>query len=105
MAKHHNNHGTLKSYVIGFVLSIILTVIPYMLVVNHSMTTDAIAISIVAVGIIQLLIQLVFFLHLSFKKDSQENTLAFLFTFLIIGILVIGSLWIIYNMNYNMMDH
>lgn len=103
--EHNSNHGTLKSYVIGFILSIVLTIIPYVIVVKHSMTIDAVALSIVAIGIIQLLVQLIFFLHLSFKKDGQENSIAFIFTFLIIGILVVGSLWIMYNMNYNMMDH
>lgn len=104
-AQHNNNHGTLKSYIIGFILSIILTVIPYQIVVSHSMPVDKVALSIVAIGIIQLLVQLVFFLHLNLKKDGRENLLAFLFTFLIIGILVVGSLWIMYSMNYNMMDH
>lgn len=102
---HNGNHGTLKSYIIGFILSIILTVIPYMIVVSHSMSIDAVALSVVGIGIIQLLVQLVFFLHLNTKKEGREDLLAFLFTFLIIGILVIGSLWIMYSMNYNMMDH
>lgn len=102
---HNNNHGTLKSYLIGFILSIVLTVVPYMIAVNHSMTMDAIALSVIVIALIQLLVQVKFFLHLSFKKGDQESSLAFLFTLLIIGILVIGSLWIMYSMNYNMVDH
>lgn len=101
--QHSHNHGTLKSYIIGFILSIALTVIPYMIVVKHSLSIDAIAISVVAIGIIQLLVQLVFFLHLNTGKDGQDNLLAFVFTFLIIAIIVSGSLWIMYNMNVNMM--
>lgn len=102
---HNSNHGTLKSYIIGFILSIALTIIPYLIVVNHSFSIDAIAISVVAIGIIQLLVQLVFFLHLNTSTDGQDNLLSFVFTFLIIAILVAGSLWIMYNMNINMMPH
>lgn len=103
MTSKHNNHGTLKSYITGFILSIVLTIIPYLIVVNHSFSLEMVAISVVAIGIIQLLVQLVFFLHLNTSKDGQENLLSFIFTFLIIAILVIGSLWIMYNMNINMM--
>jgi cytochrome o ubiquinol oxidase subunit IV len=102
---HNANHGTLKSYVIGFILSIALTVIPYMAVVSHSMTLEMTALIVVGVGIIQLLVQLIFFLHLNTKADGRDNLMAFIFTFLIIAILVCGSLWIMYSMNYNMMDH
>lgn len=100
---HNSNHGTLKSYIIGFILSIALTVIPYLIVVNHAFDIDVIAISVVAIGIIQLLVQLIFFLHLNTSKDGQDNLLSFVFTFLIIAIIVSGSLWIMYNMNVNMM--
>lgn len=102
---HNSNHGTLKSYIIGFILSIALTIIPYVIVVNHSFSIDAIAISVVVIGIIQLLVQLIFFLHLNTSKDGQSNLLSFVFTFIIIAILVVGSLWIMYNMNINMMPH
>jgi len=105
MSKHNSNHGSLKSYIIGFILSIVLTIIPYMMVVHHSYSIDVIAISVVVIAVIQLLVQLVFFLHLNTSKDGQDNLMAFVFTFLIIAIIVSGSLWIMYNMNINMMPH
>lgn len=105
---HHipgTSHGTLKSYIIGFILSILLTVIPYMIVVNHVASIDAIAIAIVALGILQLFVQLIFFLHLNTSSDGRSTLLSFVFTFFILVILVAGSLWIMWNLNYNMMDH
>ena len=102
---HDEGHGTQISYIVGFILSILLTIVPYALVVNHLLTGDALVISVVILGIIQLLVQLIFFLHLSAHPSQRWNLITFSFTLLIVVILVIGSLWIMYNMNYNMMDH
>ena len=109
MTKHHHSsssHGSLGSYIVGFILSILLTIVPYMIVVNHVISLDAVAISIVILGIVQLFIQLKFFLHLNLSTpDGKANTLSFAFIFLVLIILVAGSLWIMWNMNYNMMGH
>lgn len=98
-------HGTMKSYVIGFILSILLTIIPYMIVVNHMLVGVALVASIVILGVFQLLVQLVFFLHLSTKSEQRWNLLTFVFTLVILLILVVGSLWIMWNLNYHMMEH
>ncbi len=99
-------HGTLKSYIIGFILSIALTIIPYYLVVSHAALPEhTIIVSIVLIGVIQLLVQLIFFLHLGLSPSQRWNLMTFVFTVLIVGILVVGSLWIMYNLDYNMMDH
>ncbi|MCE2705921.1 MAG: cytochrome o ubiquinol oxidase subunit IV [Proteobacteria bacterium] len=97
-------HGTTKSYIIGFILSIILTVIPYYLVVNHILASEMSYIVISVFAILQLLVQLVFFLHLGGESKPHWNLIAFVFTLFIIGILVTGSLWIMYNLNYNMVE-
>jgi cytochrome o ubiquinol oxidase operon protein cyoD len=109
----HNNHvahaeaghSTLKSYIIGFILSIALTLIPYAIVVHHMLTGDALVIAVILLAVAQLFVQLVFFLHLSAAPEQRWNLLTFAFTVLILAILVIGSLWIMWNLNYNMMDH
>lgn len=99
------SHGSLKSYIIGFLLSIVFTLIPFKLVMDHALATHVLILIVVAFAILQLLIQLIFFLHLSTKSEARWNLMAFLFTILIVAIVVIGSLWIMYNLNYNMMDH
>ena len=102
---HDANHGTQKSYIIGFILSILLTIIPYALVVNHLLIGDSLIIAVIILGIVQLLVQLIFFLHLSSHPSQRWNLITFSFTVLIVVILVVGSLWIMYNMNYNMMEN
>mgnify|MGYP000031063389 CR=1 FL=1 len=98
-------HGTLKSYIVGFILSILLTIIPYEIVVSHVLSIEVVVISVVLLGVLQLLVQLIFFLHLSTAPAQRWNLMTFAFTVLILVILVAGSLWIMWNMNYNMMVH
>jgi len=100
-----HSHGSLKAYIVGFILSIILTIIPYFMVVNHTLAGNGLVLVILAIGVVQLLIQLIFFLHLSFAPEQRSTSMAFVFTVLIVAILVVGSLWIMWNLNYNMMDH
>ncbi len=92
----------LRSYVIGFVLSILLTLIPYFIVVNHMVGSTGLLFAAVGFGVAQLLAQVVFFLHLSKKSKPYWNIIVFIFTILIVSILVVGSLWVMYNLNYNM---
>lgn len=104
---NHNtsNHGSLKSYIIGFIFSILLTIIPYVLVVNHVLASEPTFIAIVVLAVLQLLVQLIFFLHLSTSPAHRNTLLSFIFTVIILFILVGGTLWIMYNMNVNMMNH
>lgn len=94
----------MRSYVTGFVLSIVLTLIPYVIVVNHMFGKESLVFSVVLFGVTQLLVQVIFFLHLSKKSKPQWNIIVFVFTVLIVSILVVGSLWVMYNLNYNLMD-
>ena len=104
-AAHHDDaaHGTVKSYVIGFVLSVILTAIPFGLVMTHMLPVATLVPVIVAVGIVQILVHLYFFLHMNTSSSQMWNNAAFVFTVLIVGIVVIGSLWVMYHLNANMM--
>lgn len=102
---HDSSHGSVKSYIIGFILSIILTVIPYALVVNHELSRKMLVLSVILFAIAQLLVQLIFFLHLGMKPEQRNNTLSFLFTLIIVVLIAGGSLWVMWNLNYNMMEH
>lgn len=97
--------SVLKSYVIGFVLSILLTVAAFVLVEQHQLTPVYLYIVLAILAVLQLIVQVVFFLRLNARtSDSRWDLIAFLFTLLVIGILVSGSLWIMYNLNYNMVN-
>lgn len=87
----------------GFILSIILTVIPFWMVMNGGAST-AVTLGVVLVtAVVQILVHLSCFLHMNTKSDEGWNMTAFVFTVLIITILVVGSIWIMWNLNHNMM--
>jgi cytochrome o ubiquinol oxidase operon protein cyoD len=96
-------HGSVRSYMVGFVLSLVLTVLSFGTVmaglVPHSMMLTWIVVFAVA----QLLVQLVYFLHLGTSPDQRANVAIFLFTGVIITTVVAGSLWVMHNADVNMM--
>lgn len=98
-----SNQSRVLSYVIGFVSSIILTLVAYILVVNHVMSGAGLVAVIVGLAIIQLFVQLFFFLHLGEESKPRWNLMALLFAAMVVIIVVFGSLWIMNNLNYNMM--
>jgi cytochrome o ubiquinol oxidase subunit IV len=99
----HANHGTLKSYIVGFALSIILTFMSFGCVMSGAVPHDLVVPGIMVLCVAQVLVQLVFFLHLSAKPGQSDNLQIGVFTVLIIAIIVVGSLWVMHNMNEYMM--
>src|SRR5579864_8251487 len=94
--------GTLKNYIIGFVLSIILTLVPYFFVMEHALTGYILITVIVVFAFIQLLVQLLFFLHMRQESKPRLNLVIFISFFGIILVVVIASIWIMQHLNYNM---
>jgi cytochrome o ubiquinol oxidase operon protein cyoD len=97
------SHGTVKSYIIGFVLSIILTFASYFTVSSYGFSIKVTYISLAILAFLQLFVQLVFFLHLTSEEKPRWNLVSFAFTFIITVILAGGSLWVMYHLNANMM--
>jgi cytochrome o ubiquinol oxidase operon protein cyoD len=93
------DHGTVKSYVTGFILSIILTVIPFWMVMHPGFSRTTILVTIVALALVQILVHLFCFLHMSAKSEQRWNVLAFAFTLMVVVILIGGSIWIMANVN------
>ncbi|WFS00774.1 cytochrome o ubiquinol oxidase subunit IV [Rhizobium tumorigenes] len=97
-------HGTFKSYMTGFILSVILTVIPFWLVmakvIESPVTTAGI---VMALGAVQIVVHMVYFLHMNTKSEGGWNALALTFTVVIVVIALSGSLWVMHNLNANMM--
>jgi cytochrome o ubiquinol oxidase operon protein cyoD len=95
--------GSLKSYLTGFVLALILTAIPFALVMSRAFSPAVIIIGILSAGLVQILVHLHYFLHLDRSSAARWNVLAILFTLLIMILFVGGTLWIMSNLNYRMM--
>lgn len=96
-------HGTYRSYIIGFVLSIVLTLAAYFLVTEHVLAGWTLIFAIIGLSIVQVLVQLLFFLHLGQEPKPYWNLISFLFMALVVGIIVAGSLWIMYNLDQRVM--
>ncbi len=97
---NESSRGSFKSYTIGFVLSLVLTLAAYILVVNKVWSGNVIIAAIIGLAIAQLFVQLIFFLHLGKESKPRWNLTILLFAILVVGIIVIGSLWIMKNLNY-----
>ena len=100
----HVDHGSFKTYMIGFVLSVILTAIPFWLVMGKVFdrpgTTGLVVLGFAAV---QVVVHMVYFLHMNAKSEGGWTMLALIFTFVMVVILFSGSLWVMYHLNHNMM--
>lgn len=101
--QYESGQLALRSYVTGFVLSIVLTLIPYFIVVNRLFDERSMIVAAVTFGVTQLFVQVVFFLHLHKKLKPRWNMVVFMFTILIVSVLVVGSLWIMANLDHNTM--
>lgn len=91
-----------RSYVLGFVLSVVTTLIAYFLVVNNVLPTQPLIYTVLAVAVVQLIVQVVFFLHIG--RGSRWKLITFLFTILVVAIVVIGTVWVMDHLNHDMMN-
>ncbi|GIO12867.1 cytochrome o ubiquinol oxidase subunit IV [Cohnella xylanilytica] len=94
----HESHGSLKSYVIGFVLSLVLTIIPLVAVLNDMVEGTAARVLLLVTAVLQFVVQLFFFMHLREEKKPRWNLMALILGLVIVLTIVIGSIWI---MTYN----
>ena len=96
----NENRGTVRSYVIGFVLSIVCTLLAYYLVVQPALPLGQLLVAVVGLALAQFVVQLLFFLHLGREDGSRWKLLVFLFMTGVVVIVVGGSLWIMQSLNY-----
>ena len=106
MANAHSdgaNHGSVKSYAIGFILSVILTVIPFGLVMYPSLPKFTTLAIVLLFAVVQVVVHLVYFLHLDRSPSQRNNVTALVFAALVIVLLVGLSLWIMFSIHTEMM--
>jgi len=95
--------GTLRSYAAGYLLSLILTGIPFGLVMTSAWSRAALLVAVGTFAVLQIGVHLVFFLHLNRSSAQRWNVVVLVYTAVILAILVGASVWIMYHLNYNMM--
>jgi cytochrome o ubiquinol oxidase operon protein cyoD len=121
MADHHDHHAghddhgdhvdgeedfhvSVKGYATGFILSVILTAIPFWLVMAKVLPSPKVTgFVILGFAAVQMVVHMVYFLHMNTKVEGGWSLLALLFTLALVVIMLAGSVWVMYHMNANMM--
>lgn len=102
---HAETHGHARGrgYWIGVLLAVVLTVLPFWLVMSGVIDRQWTAGLIFAMALAQIVVHVVCFLHLDTRSEGGWTLLAFLFTVVIVVLTIGGSIWIMYHLNANMM--
>ena len=105
---HEQDFGTGKKtfgiYFLGFLFCVILTLIPFWVVIHHVGSTSFILVAILATALLQFFVQLVCFLRLNTQTEQGlVNILSFVFTGVVLLVVIGGSVWIMTSLNYFMM--
>ena len=99
-----HGHGSMRGYLIGFVLAAVLTAIPFWLVMSGVLDSSrATALTIMAFAVVQIVVHMVFFLHMDTKSEGGWTLMAAIFTLILVVIAIAGSMWVMYHLNANMM--
>jgi cytochrome o ubiquinol oxidase subunit IV len=102
-AADHSVGEGIRGYVLGFVLSVALTAASFYVVSTDLIWQPAIPVALGVLAVAQIGVHLVFFLHITTAPDNTNNILALAFGVLIVVLIIGGSLWIMANLNRNMM--
>jgi cytochrome o ubiquinol oxidase subunit IV len=92
------------NYVIGLALAALLTFASFFIAATHLVWGPSIPVALIVLAIAQMGVHLVFFLHITTGPDNTNNVLALAFGILIVFLVVVGSLWIMTDLNTNMMS-
>lgn len=98
-----HDEGSFKTYMIGFLLSVALTAVPFWLVMTGTLAPAITGLIITGFAVVQIVVHMVFFLHMNHRSEGGWNMLALIFTLVILVIAVAGSVWVMYHLNVNMM--
>lgn len=105
---HHDHgaadHGSHASYAKGFILSVILTAIPFALVMSGGFANPIYTVlAVVALAVVQIVVHMVYFLHMTSKVEEGWSMISMIFTVVVVVIMLSGSVWVMYHLTQNMM--
>ena len=101
--EHEESTANFLSYTAGLGLAILLTIVSFVVSQTHLLWPPGIPVGLLVLAFAQIGVHLVFFLHWGSGPDSTNNILALAFGVLIVFLVIIGSIWIITNLNSNIM--
>ncbi|MBS0212594.1 MAG: cytochrome o ubiquinol oxidase subunit IV [Proteobacteria bacterium] len=100
----HAQHGSVRGYLTGFGLAVILTVIPFWLVMDHVLTSVGWTMFIVlALAAVQIVVHIVYFLHLDTRSEGGWNMMSFIFSAVLVIIVLGASIWVMWTEDALMM--
>jgi len=98
------SHGSLGSYLAGFVLAVVLTAASFWLVLHGGFTRETTLLGLAVLAAVQIVVHLVFFLHMNTSSGQRWNIVAFAYTVLTVLIVIVGTLWVMHNVTMQMMS-
>ena len=102
-AEEYTIREGIQGYLIGLVLATLLTFVSFYVAKSNLFWQPSLPIALVVLAIAQMAVHVIFFLHITTGPDNTNNILALAFGILIVTLVVVGSLFIMYNLNHNMM--
>jgi cytochrome o ubiquinol oxidase operon protein cyoD len=98
-----HDHGTRRTYLVGFLLAAVLTAVPFWLVMSGVLPAMATAVIVTLLAVVQIAVHTVFFLHVNSRTEGGWTLVSLVFTAIIVLIVICGSLWIMVHLHGNMM--
>jgi cytochrome o ubiquinol oxidase operon protein cyoD len=97
-------HATPRGYLIGFALSVVLTALPFWLVMGKVLPGPVLtSAAVLAFAAVQVVVHMLYFLHMNAKVEQGWSLLALIFTVVLVVIMLAGSVWVMHHLNTNMM--
>jgi len=101
----HNAHPlSLGKYIVGFLGSVVVTMAAYLLVTRGSLSKSVLVGTLATLALVQFIVQMVFFLHVGDERRPRWKLMVMFLMLGVVLILVLGSIWIMNDLNYRMMD-
>lgn len=101
---YDSEHGSLRGYLIGFFASVVLTVVPFWLVMGDVLSSTPLTVlTILALGVVQIFVHLRYFLHIDTAQEGGWQLMALCFTMVLLVIVLVGSIWVMNHLMLNMM--
>lgn len=100
IAKHRQLHASFVGYLIGFLLSVYLTISAYLVVVYKPFSDNVVIALVIGFALMQFVVQALFFLHVGKESKPRWNSIMFGFMVMVAAIIVLGSIWIMANLDY-----
>jgi cytochrome o ubiquinol oxidase operon protein cyoD len=102
-ASGHEIVEGLLVYIVGLFLAALITAVAFFLVGTSLVWRPSIPVALLVLAVAQMGVHLVFFLHVTTGPDNTNNVLALAFGILVVFLIVVGSIWIMFHLQHDMM--